>query len=127
MNKYEVIHLPIGFCPAVTASKVTTFPGSDVTLNAFGLTSVKRGLSSAKQTSSTLDLRALIISLAEPRLMLIELRIKGVTEYSVCSRSFSSASVDESHELLELKSSEEAVQTREREIIYYVGRQRDNG
>ena len=43
---------PMGFCPAVTASNVTTFPDSAVALNAFGLTSVNLGL------SSPLDLRA---------------------------------------------------------------------
>ena len=42
----------MGFCPAVTASNVTTFPDSAVALNAFGLTSVNLGL------SSPLDLRA---------------------------------------------------------------------
>ena len=42
----------MGFCPAVTASNVTTFPASAVALNAFGLTSVNLGL------SSPLDLRA---------------------------------------------------------------------
>ena len=46
------MYSPMGFCPAVTASNVTTFPGSADALNAFGLTSVNLGL------SSPLDLRA---------------------------------------------------------------------
>ena len=97
------MNLPIGLFPAVTASKVTTCPTSEVTLKP-GLNSTNFGSFSE---SFWPFLRALTISLAEPRLIEIELRIKGVTEYSVCSRSFSSEDTSSEFEEM-LKSNEEA-------------------
>ena len=93
-------YLPIGFTPEVMASKVTIFPTSKVTLEAGIFTNC--GLPSL----NTLEFKTCIISLPDPRLILLELRIRGVTEYSVCSRSFSEAVEDEL-----LKSIDEATES----------------